>query len=90
VQLYLSVKGQAAVASWLFPTDQSKRSTDEPHTATREERYQIYILKKAEYSQAQIAELLERDKTTISRELRQSLASFNEAASKYNGKLVFR
>ncbi len=36
---------------------------------TQEERYQIYILKKAEYSQGQIAELLERDKSTISREL---------------------
>ena len=36
----------------------------------QEERFQIYILKKAEYSQAQIAELLERDKSTISRELR--------------------
>jgi IS30 family transposase len=39
---------------------------------TQEERYQIYILKKAEYSQAQIAELLERDKATISRELRRN------------------
>ena len=28
---------------------------------THEERYQIYILKKAEYSQTQIAELLERE-----------------------------
>jgi IS30 family transposase len=36
---------------------------------TQEERYQIYILKKAEYSQTEIAELLERDKSTISREL---------------------
>ena len=36
---------------------------------TQEERYQIYILKKEEYSQTQIAELLERDKSTISREL---------------------
>ena len=34
---------------------------------TQEERYQIYILKKAEYSQAQIAGLLGRDKSTISR-----------------------
>jgi len=39
---------------------------------TQEERYQIYILKKAEYSLAQIAELLERDKSTISRELRRN------------------
>ena len=39
---------------------------------TREERYQIYILKKDNYSQAQIAELLGRDKSTISRELRRN------------------
>jgi len=39
---------------------------------TQEERYQIYILKKAEYSQAEIAGLLERDKSTISRELRRN------------------
>jgi IS30 family transposase len=39
---------------------------------TQEERYQIYILRKAEYSQATIAELLERDKSTISRELRRN------------------
>jgi len=39
---------------------------------TQEERYQIYILKKAEYSQAEIAELLGRDKSTISRELRRN------------------
>jgi IS30 family transposase len=39
---------------------------------TQEERYQIYILKKAAYSQTAIAELLERDKSTISRELRRN------------------
>lgn len=39
---------------------------------TQEERYQIYILKKAEYCQAEIAELLARDKSTISRELRRN------------------
>ena len=39
---------------------------------TQEERYQIYILKKAEYNQAEIAELLDRDKSTISRELRRN------------------
>ena len=38
----------------------------------QEERYQIYILKKTEYSQAEIAELLEYDKSTISRELRRN------------------
>jgi IS30 family transposase len=39
---------------------------------TQEERYQIYILKKAGYNQTAIAELLERDKSTISRELRRN------------------
>ena len=39
---------------------------------TREERYQIYVLKQAEYNQVEIAELLERDKSTISRELRRN------------------
>jgi IS30 family transposase len=39
---------------------------------TQEERYQIYILKKAEYSQTEIAGLLERSKSTISRELRRN------------------
>lgn len=36
---------------------------------TREERYQIYILKKDNYSQTEISDLLGRDKSTISREL---------------------
>ena len=36
---------------------------------TREERYQIYILKKENCSQTEIADLLGRDKSTISREL---------------------
>ena len=36
---------------------------------TQEERYQIYALKKAGHKQHEIAELLERDKSTISREL---------------------
>ena len=39
---------------------------------TQEEQYQIHILKKAEFSQTEIAELLERDKSTISRELRRN------------------
>lgn len=34
---------------------------------TQEERYQIYILKKAGKTQTEIAGLLERDKGTISR-----------------------
>jgi len=39
---------------------------------TQEERYQIYILNKAQYSQTEIGVLLERDKSTISRELRRN------------------
>ena len=39
---------------------------------TQEERYQIYILKKAGYNQTEIADMLERDKSTISRELRRN------------------
>ena len=39
---------------------------------TQEERYQIYALNKAGHSQTEIATLLERDKSTISRELRRN------------------
>lgn len=39
---------------------------------TREERYQIYALIKAEHTQTQIAEILGRYKSTISRELRRN------------------
>ncbi|MEX2488530.1 MAG: helix-turn-helix domain-containing protein, partial [Pseudomonadales bacterium] len=39
---------------------------------TQEERYQIYALKKAGHSQAEIAEVLGRDPGTISRELRRN------------------
>jgi IS30 family transposase len=38
----------------------------------QEERYQIYALKKADHSQAEIAEILERDPGTVSRELRRN------------------
>lgn len=36
---------------------------------TREERYQIYALKKAGHKQSEIAQVLERSPSTISREL---------------------
>ena len=36
---------------------------------TREERYQIYALKKAGHTQSEIATVLERSPSTISREL---------------------
>lgn len=39
---------------------------------TREERYQIYILKKTGHKQQEIAQMLQRDKSTISRELRRN------------------
>ncbi|MFQ5616260.1 MAG: IS30 family transposase [Anaerolineales bacterium] len=39
---------------------------------TREERYQIYILKKTGHQQKEIAPMLGRDKSTISRELRRN------------------
>ncbi len=39
---------------------------------TQEERYQIYILKKAGYNRTQIGEMLGRNKSTISRELRRN------------------
>jgi len=39
---------------------------------TREERYQIYALKQAGHRQSEIAEMLGRHKSTISRELRRN------------------
>jgi IS30 family transposase len=39
---------------------------------TREERYQIYALKKAGHTQSEIASVLERSSSTISRELRRN------------------
>jgi IS30 family transposase len=39
---------------------------------TREQRYQIYVLKKAGHSQTRIADLLDVHKSTISRELRRN------------------
>lgn len=39
---------------------------------TQEERYQIYILKKAGFTQREIADLLGRDKSTICRELQRN------------------
>jgi len=38
----------------------------------REERYQIYVLKQAGHQQSKIAEMLDRHKSTISRELRRN------------------
>ncbi|MBX9902628.1 MAG: IS30 family transposase [Burkholderiaceae bacterium] len=42
---------------------------------TQDERYQIYILKKAGHDQSAIAEIMERSKSTISRELKRNSGS---------------
>ena len=42
------------------------------HQLTEEERYQIYALLKAEHSQEEIAKLLDRSPSTISREVRRN------------------
>ena len=39
---------------------------------TQEERYQIHILKRAGHNQVEMAEMLDRDKSTISRELKRN------------------
>ena len=53
-----------------MPFDRQVEITQMNYThLTREERYQIYALKKAGHKQSEIAELLERSKSTISREL---------------------
>lgn len=39
---------------------------------TQQERYQMYALKQAGHSQSEVAEVLERDRSTISRELRRN------------------
>lgn len=39
---------------------------------TQDERYQIYILKKAGHDQSAIAQIMERSKSTISRELKRN------------------
>ncbi len=53
-----------------MPFDRQVEITQMNYThLTREERYQIYALKKAGHKQNEIAELLERSKSTISREL---------------------
>lgn len=42
---------------------------------TQDERYQIYILKKAGHDQSAIAQLMNRSKSTISRELRRNIGA---------------
>ncbi|MDP5211424.1 helix-turn-helix domain-containing protein, partial [Microbulbifer sp. 2205BS26-8] len=42
------------------------------HQLTEEERYQIYVLLKAEHNQKEIAALLGRSPSTISRELKRN------------------
>jgi IS30 family transposase len=47
---------------------------------TRDERYQIAILTKAGHGQSEIAELMQRHRSTISRELRRSQVSRKSGA----------
>jgi IS30 family transposase len=49
---------------------------------TQEERYQIHALMKAGYSQTEIASMLGRDKSTISRELKRNQDSEDIGLSK--------
>ena len=57
-----------------MPIDRQVEITQMNYThITREERYQIYAMKKAGHKQYEIAELLERSKSTISRELARNL-----------------
>jgi hypothetical protein len=72
VQLYLTVRGQAALALWLFSPPSKRSAHERQYAAYPRGTIPIYILKKAEYTQAEIAELLERDKSTVSRELRRN------------------
>src|SRR5512139_2892863 len=50
----------------------SQRSTMSYHQLTREERYQIYALKKTGHSRTEIAEVIGVHKSTVSRELRRN------------------
>ena len=72
MQLYVTVRGQAALALWLFSPPSKRSAHERLFAAYPRGTIPNYILKKAEYSQAEIAELLARDKSTISRELRRN------------------
>jgi IS30 family transposase len=57
---------------------------------TREERYQIYALKKAGHKQNKIAEVLERSESTISRELSRNCGRRGYRPKQAHGKSVER
>ena len=67
----MRVRGRDAVASLLFDLAVEIAKMNYTHL-TREERYQIYALKKAGLKQSEIAKVLERCPSTISRELRRN------------------
>ena len=56
----------------LFLTSQSERSTMNYTHLTREERYQIHVLRRQGLSCADIARELHRHRSTISRELKRN------------------
>ena len=57
---------------------------------TREERYQIYALKKAGHTQSEIANVLERSPSTISRELTRNRGRRGYRAKQAHGLAVGR
>ena len=63
------VRWAGCVSIHAFLTSQSKIAEMNYTHLTQEERYQIYALKKAGHNQNEIANVLERSESTISREL---------------------
>lgn len=64
------VNGRPAGKVWLLPT--KSEALMNYNQLTENERYQIYALKKAGHNQQQIAEIIGRSPSTISRELRRN------------------
>ena len=63
-------KRGTAVASWLFSPSKARGTQMRDYTQlTSEERYQIEALLKADHNQTEIASVLKRHKSTISREV---------------------
>jgi len=57
VQLYLTLRGQAALALWLISPPSRRSKHERLYAAYPRGTITIQILKKAEYSQTEIAEL---------------------------------
>jgi IS30 family transposase len=73
------------------PFDRQVEITQMNYThLTREERYQIYALKKAGHKQNKIAEVLERSESTISRELSRNCGRRGYRPKQAHGKSVER